>query len=207
MLSDEWQRCLHQLTTNPQGAQYQLYRILQDEFEEKPPRLLSWWIDSGEGENRQEFVHHLLVHLCEDDFRRLRKYPVASSPPPDRWIRRVANNRIKDDLKRKRLNIVLYDLLESISAATDADFVKSHEDREAVETMHRCMERLSAKERLLVDCRAEGRSPGETATLLGLRDTPRTRKRIADATGYALEKLAKIVRKEDRELSRQLQAV
>jgi hypothetical protein len=183
-----------------------LYNILEDEFRVRPPRLLDWWIDSGEGEDRQEFIHRLFVHFCEDDFRRLRKYNQALSSPPDRWLQRVANNRIKDDLKRKRIPIVYMDDLGRLSAPAATNLSKVIEDNEAARTIDRCMQRLSEYERLLVQCRAEERAPGETAIMAGKVDNPRNRKRIADATGYATEKLVRIVRRENRELYDQLVA-
>ncbi|MEJ2721092.1 MAG: hypothetical protein P8181_08100 [bacterium] len=70
--------------------------------------------------------------------------------------------------------------------------------------MLECLARLRCKDRLLAEGRAEERSAAELAMLMGWKNTPRNRKRAADAADYAISNLLKLIKVKNQELYCQL---
>jgi hypothetical protein len=70
VLQDPWPEFLNYLDSDPERAMEGLYVFLVKLLESRTPSILR----SQSHEWRQDFNHDLLIHCCEEDFTRLRRY-------------------------------------------------------------------------------------------------------------------------------------
>ena len=158
------------LDRNPARAQNDFYVYLVKLMKAAPPSLY-WAVPL---ESREEVVNELWLHMVVDEFRRLRSYRDQGRAFAA-WFSRVARNWIADWLERhgRRAQV-------EVQEARDADDTRNMEppdpasgteemqwSQEVVEIARRCLGRMSALCRTLLQAAEEGLTPAEMTLLIG----------------------------------------
>ncbi len=155
------------LDGNPSRAFEGFYLFAKRMLSSVPPRIL-WQVPE---ERREDVVHEVILHCCQDDFRVLRKYRDRGKPFAA-WFSFVARNRITDMIRKemKEKGAVSLDVEQGVGAIIpDNKPLPDHiiGSRNLLSIVSECIGEMGESCRLLLMGAADGLKPRELARLMG----------------------------------------
>jgi len=187
-LQEPWPKFLCLLDTDPDEAKQLLWDFTFRFFRAQPPQELF----ELPAHDREDIPSGIYARCCENNFRRLRTYTNQGKPFAG-WLFIMSRNHIRDTLKWHRHAIPI---LEPENGEDRKDGKKNGYvippknptqekevgEREEQGRIKRCLGRLSAFARFLVNSRLDGLKPRQVVTLL--RMPPEANVEISNTTRY-----------------------
>ena len=93
-MRETWPVFLNRLEEEPQRAFAEFFSFAQRLLEVCPPGVLT----QIPPDNREDVIHDIILHCCQDDFRVLKRY-ADQGRPFAAWFQLVARNKILDHLR------------------------------------------------------------------------------------------------------------
>jgi RNA polymerase sigma factor (sigma-70 family) len=168
------------LDQDPKLAFGEFYAFARRMFEACPPRSIRMVHE----DLREDLIHDIIVHCCEDDFRVLRTYRDQGRPFVV-WFNFLSRNKIIDWLKKQRgaekeeERVDLDSQFERVQPGQKLPPDRDVARRALLQATVRSMDELGERCRLLLLSAAEGLKPREMARFLG--SAPGDNKKISDA--------------------------
>ncbi|MFH1842607.1 MAG: sigma-70 family RNA polymerase sigma factor, partial [bacterium] len=201
-LRQTWPAFLGLLERDPKHCFAGFYIFARKLLTVCPPRALRM----VPHQQRDDIIHDIILHCCQDDFRVLRRYQDHGKPFAA-WFLLVARNKIVDQLRTERLGtpvslaeedeespgIILQDSAPTADLQTDR--------RKILAFVQDVLLQMSDKCRILIQGAAEGRKPREMTRLLGwptdwnkkvsddLRECRQRLRTLLDRSGMDIEEL------------------
>lgn len=170
------------LDSDPKTAGDQFAQYVFDFFSRRLPRHFQMWIDKGCGEHRDELLNEVYYQCSKNYFRRLRKFSGKDDAEFDRWLLRVADNIILDELRKKSKTP------PPPSTSRLRWSPKVPVPPRLAATLQGCLDALSEYHRILLLARYyEERPPRDILHLVNMEDTEANRKKISADAIHALE--------------------